>query len=220
MSALRSASFFDAARSPSDHPVAHLVDALQKRLGLDADFGTDESLAHLERVSAYAEMLVRKIGVGGTEAAAIGAAARLHDIGKVAIPSVLLNWPGKLNAAEIRVVQTHTMIGHDLLVDANSQDLALAATIARSHHERWDGTGYPDQLSGEQIPLAAQVVAVADTFDALTTDRVYRPAFPVEAAVRVMEDGAGSQFDPKLVSDFLRCLTRAVAILEHLPDAV
>lgn len=212
-----SAALIDVTR-PRSHPVTHLVDDLVKRLGLDGDFGADESLAHVERVSSYAEVIARRLGIGRGEATAICAAARLHDIGKVAIPSRLLNRPARLSASEMRIVESHTIIGHALLAESGIADLEIAAEIARFHHERWDGSGYPDGLAGEDIPVSARIVAVADAFDALTTNRVYRSAFPITVALQIMEDGRGTQFDPEVLAAFISNRRRMMSILEHIPD--
>jgi putative two-component system response regulator len=135
-------------------------------------------------------------------------ASPLHDIGKVAIDDAILRKPGRLTTSEFEIIKRHTVIGCDILsraaTDLPSADyLGMAIAIARHHHERFDGAGYPDGLSGQAIPLAARIVSVADVFDALTSDRVYRTAIMPEEALHIIEEGSGSQFDPMLVQAFL-----------------
>jgi putative two-component system response regulator len=126
-------------------------------------------------------------------------ASELHDVGKVAIPDRILLKPGKLTVAEFEVMKTHAEIGHRLLADSDTELLRLAATVALTHHERWDGGGYPHGIAGEEIPLEGRIAAVADVFDALTSDRIYRPAFPVGLAVDMMASERARQFEPRML---------------------
>jgi CheY-like chemotaxis protein len=136
-------------------------------------------------------------------------AAPLHDVGKVAIPDAILLKPGKLTVEERAIVETHAEEGHRLLRGSSSSILDLAATIALSHHEKWDGSGYPRGEVGEAIPIEGRIVAVADVFDALTSDRVYRKAFTVEEAVEIMLEQRGRHFDPVLLDAFMEVLGRS-----------
>jgi ribonuclease P protein subunit RPR2 len=155
---------------------------------------------HAERVAAYGIEIARSLGVARPDAPEIEFGFLLHDIGKVAIPDAILYKPGALTKEERELMARHPTIGADIIRGiAFLQD---AAKVVRSHHERWDGTGYPDGLRGEEIPIAARVFAVADVFDALTTDRPYRPALTLEEARRMIVLGSGSQFDPSVVSAF------------------
>jgi response regulator RpfG family c-di-GMP phosphodiesterase len=129
-------------------------------------------------------------------------AAPLHDVGKIAIPDSILLKPGRLSAAEFEVVKTHAEAGARVLAEADSELLEVAESIARSHHERWDGGGYPDGLSGGDIPLVGRLVHVADVFDVLVHERPYKDAFSVEDAAKEITGGAGSQFDPEIVEAF------------------
>jgi len=148
-------------------------------------------------------------------------AAPLHDVGKVAIPDAILLKPGKLTAEERAIVETHAEEGHRLLKGSSSAILDLAATIALSHHEKWDGSGYPRGVRGEAIPIEGRIVAIADVFDALSSDRVYRKAFPVEEAVAMMRSERGKHFDPVLLDAFLEVLgSSGPDAREHVRDLI
>ncbi len=156
---------------------------------------------HVDDVSLLAVALGRELGLGVAELDDLAQAADLHDVGKVAIPSSILDKPGPLEEEEWHWMRRHTLIGERMLAGAPA--LRNVARIVRATHERFDGTGYPDALAGEEIPLAARVIAVCDAFDAMVSDRVYRPALSYEQAIRELERGAGTQFDPRVVSAFL-----------------
>jgi putative nucleotidyltransferase with HDIG domain len=153
---------------------------------------------HTERVSTMAKALARRLGYTGAELDAIEIGALLHDIGKIGIPERILNKPGKLDDEEWRVMKEHPVISEYILSDVGLPNVVLE--IARSSHERLDGKGYPDGLAGEQIPLPARVVLVADAFDALTSDRPYRRARPLPVALQEIRKHAGSQFCPRVVA--------------------
>lgn len=177
-----------------------------------ADAGTGR---HLDRVATYAAKASRGLGLDESTASSIASACRLHDIGKLAVPTEILRKPGPLSTAERRVMERHTAAGHAILANAGSPLLDLAAEIALTHHEWVDGRGYPGAMQGDEIPLAGRIAAVADAFDALTSDRVYRPAFSKDAAARILRRAAGSQFDPAVVDAFLA----AIGIAETPDDA-
>jgi HD-GYP domain-containing protein (c-di-GMP phosphodiesterase class II) len=159
--------------------------------------------AHVDRVSRYTEVIAKKLAITASSARTMRGAARLHDIGKLAIPDSILLKPGPLTASERSVIQLHTMIGYDLLRDSETELLDAAAVMALSHHERWDGTGYPHQLRGNEIALEARIAALADAFDSMTRDRPYRPALNLLEALQLVREGRGTQFDPDLVDAFL-----------------
>jgi HD-GYP domain-containing protein (c-di-GMP phosphodiesterase class II) len=173
-----------------------------RRLALAAEDRDDNTHEHTERVAALAARLAQRLGVSAAGVAHIRHAAPLHDVGKIAIPDSILLKPGRLSAAEFEVVKTHAEAGARVLADADSELLEVAESIARSHHERWDGTGYPDGLSGGDIPLVGRLVHVADVFDILVHERPYKEAFSVEDAAAEISGGAGSQFDPEVVEAF------------------
>lgn len=181
-----------------------------------ADSRDPETGEHLQRIREYCKVLAEELGQD-THAGvidqdfidAIYLASPLHDIGKVGIPDTILLKPGRLTDLEFDLMKEHCAIGADALeeVARHGEDglfLRMAIQIARSHHERWDGTGYPDKLAGEAIPLAARITAVADVFDALTSARVYKEAFTTELARSMIEQDRGSHFDPAIVDAFLR----------------
>jgi len=172
-----------------------------QRLAVAAEYHDDETFQHTTRVGEAAAELAAQLGAEEIEL--LREAAPLHDVGKLAIPDHILLKPGKLSAVEYEVMKTHAALGARLLSDSNSPVLQMAAVIAATHHERWDGTGYPEGLAGEAIPLVGRVVAVADVFDALTHDRPYKSAWSVEQAIAEIQRAAGSQFDPCVVAAFL-----------------
>jgi methanogenic corrinoid protein MtbC1 len=177
-----------------------------RRLSMAVEFRDEDTGAHIERIGRFATLLAQQLGLEVELCQLLSHAAPLHDIGKVAIPDAILLKPGPLTAEERSIVETHAEEGHRLLRGSSSTILDMAATIALSHHEKWDGSGYPRGLAGEDIPLEGRIVAVADVFDALTSDRVYRLAFPVEQAIELMIEGRGRHFDPVLLDAFLEVL--------------
>jgi HD domain len=151
-----------------------------KRLSMAVEYRDEDTGAHIERIGGLSTMLAEQIGMEPEWCARLTLAAPLHDVGKVAIPDAILLKPGPLTPEERAIIETHAEEGYRLLRGSSSSVLELAASIALSHQEKWDGSGYPRGLGGETIPLEGRIVAIADVFDALTTDRVYRKAFPVE----------------------------------------
>ncbi len=136
----------------------------------------------------------------------------MHDIGKVGIPDHILLKPGKLSAEEFAIMKRHAILGYDILADSNSEMLQAGAQIALSHHEKYDGSGYPHSLVGDDIPLFARIVAVADVFDALTSERPYKMAWDVDRALAMLREGAGKHFDPKCVEAFQAALPQILEI--------
>src|SRR5256885_8824268 len=174
-----------------------------RRLALAAEYRDDASSQHTERVGATSAAIAVQLGLAPAEVELLREAAPLHDVGKLAIPDAILLRPGKLTVEEYELVKTHAELGARLLSGSSSPVLQMAAVIAASHHERWDGNGYPEGLAGEEIPLVGRVVAVADVYDALTHDRPYKSLWPVEQAIAEIRRAAGSQFDPRVVDAFL-----------------
>jgi HD-GYP domain-containing protein (c-di-GMP phosphodiesterase class II) len=158
---------------------------------------------HTVRMSRYTKAIADQLGLEAGRAQMLRGASKLHDIGKLAIPDRILLKPTRLTASEWAVLERHTTIGHELLSDSGSEQLDVAASIALSHHERWDGQGYPHGLRGEEIPLEVRIATVADVFDALTRIRPYRPAFKVAEAFELIQAGRETQFDPAVVDAFL-----------------
>ena len=178
-----------------------------RRLSMAVEFRDEDTGAHIERIGRFSTLLAERAGLERELCERLGYAAPLHDVGKVAIPDAILLKPGPLTAEERAIVETHAEEGHRLLRGSSSSILDMAATIALSHHEKWDGSGYPRGLAGEEIPVEGRVVAVADVFDALTSDRVYRSAYSVEQAVQLMREQRARHFDPELLDAFLEVLS-------------
>lgn len=172
-------------------------------LAVASEYRGYETSQHTERVGTLSAQIAAGIGLSEESVALLREAAPLHDIGKLAIPDSILLKPERLSAAEQTVMETHAALGARLLFGSRSPLLQLAGVIAESHHEWWDGSGYPNGLAGEGIPLVGRIVAVADVFDALTHNRPYKSAWPVEQAVARVRRAAGTQFDPRVVAAFL-----------------
>jgi putative nucleotidyltransferase with HDIG domain len=173
------------------------------RLAMAAEFRDDATGQHIKRVGQMSAALARDLGLPEEQVELIRRAAPLHDVGKIAIPDHILLKPGKLAPGEFEVIKTHTTIGARILAGGRFALLRMAEEIALTHHERWDGTGYPYGLKGEVIPVSGRIVALADAFDALTSPRSYKKAQSVEEAVIDIRRGAGTQFDPRVVEAFL-----------------
>ncbi|MBY0454392.1 MAG: HD domain-containing protein [Burkholderiaceae bacterium] len=177
-----------------------------RRLGRAAEYRDNETGLHIIRMSKYAALMARSLGWSDTECELLLHASPMHDIGKIGIPDAILLKPGKLDPTEWEIMQRHPLIGAEILEDGDSDLLHMARLIALSHHEKWDGSGYPYGLAGPQIPQASRIVAVADVFDALTSTRPYKKAWPIEDAVALLQDQSGSHFDPEVVEHFMRLL--------------
>jgi methanogenic corrinoid protein MtbC1 len=177
-----------------------------RRLSMAVEFRDEDTGAHIERIGRFSRLLSEQIGMDPEFCERISHAAPLHDVGKVAIPDAILLKPGPLTPQERAIVETHAEEGYRLVRGSSSAILEMAATIALSHQEKWDGSGYPRGLAGEAIPLEGRIVAIADVFDALTSDRVYRKAFPVDEAVTIMREQRGRHFDPVLLDAFMEVL--------------
>ena len=212
-----------------------IQDVSMRALARLAEARDNETGNHILRTQAYVKILAQKLALRPKYAERLtpaiidnyAKAAPLHDIGKVGIPDEVLHKPGKLLPEEWEIMQTHAQIGADAIWGAiqDEQDveglefLYVAMEIAGGHHEKWDGTGYPKGLSGEDIPLSARLMAVADVFDALITRRVYKPAFPIEQAAEYILDGNGKHFDPNIIAVFSECLDEFRDVAKRYSDA-
>ena len=177
-----------------------------------------ETGMHIHRMAAYSKLLAQLYGLPTDQLNLIEAAAPLHDIGKVAIPDSILNKPGRLTDDEMETMRTHAQSGFDLLGRSNSKMLETGAEVALTHHERWDGTGYPNGLKGNEIPLFGRIVNVADVFDALMSRRVYKEPFPLDKTIQIMSELSGQAFDPALIDLLVKNKDQFSAIFEQNPD--
>lgn len=187
--------------------------AIINKLVTAAELRDNETGLHILRMSHIATILAARIGLSPEEQEALLATSPMHDVGKIGISDTILLKQGKLSPQEFATMQAHTTIGGQIL-SGNAPLLSMAREIAQSHHEKWDGTGYPLGLRGEEIPLVGRICAIADVFDALTSDRPYKSAWSVDRAVSLIQEEAGRHFDPKLVEVFLTCLPEILRIRE------
>ena len=178
-----------------------------ERLARAGEFRDDETGLHAQRVGDMAARIARGLGLPENIVGLINRAAPLHDVGKIGATDTILLKAGPLTEEEWLVMKRHTVLGAVILANGRADLVRMAETIALCHHERWDGTGYPRQLKGEEIPLVARIVAVADVFDALSHNRVYRPAWPMDRVIGEISKQSGSQFDPDVVAAFLRVVS-------------
>lgn len=188
------------------------------RLGRAAEYKDNETGMHVKRMSKYCQVLALAAGFSAQDASLVLNASAMHDIGKIGIPDHILLKPGKLDKEEWDVMTTHVQIGVDILSGSTSILMNMAAEIALSHHEKWNGTGYPNQLKAEAIPLVGRITAIADVFDALTADRPYKKAWTVEDAVNLINEEKGNHFDPYVVQLFNDSLDEILLIKNELRE--
>ena len=185
------------------------------RLGIASEYKDDDTYAHVQRIRYTSRIIAEEMGCSEEEQHAIFHASAMHDLGKIGIPDAILNKPGKLTAEEWKVMQSHATMGTGILKGSEAPLLQVSERIAGGHHERWDGNGYPNGLAGAEIPLEARIVAVADVFDALVNKRAYKPAWPVEDAVTLIQTESGSHFDPAVVEAFINRLDDIVKVQKN-----
>mgnify|MGYP000013210076 CR=1 FL=1 len=183
-----------------------------RRLGRAAEFRDDETGNHIIRMSTYCAIIARKLGLSDEDVELILYSSPMHDVGKIGVPDKILLKPGKLDPDEWEVMKKHTIWGAEILSGSKSQLLETAKLIALTHHEKWDGSGYPNGLSGEEIPLFGRICAIADVFDALTSERVYKPAFTNEKAFSIIKEERGRHFDPQVVDAFFESLDEILEV--------
>ncbi|MDG9927376.1 MULTISPECIES: two-component system response regulator [unclassified Pseudomonas] len=186
-----------------------------QRLGLASEYKDNETGLHVIRMSHYTYVLAKAAGYSEREADDLLNAAPMHDVGKIGIPDAILQKNGKLDDAEWAVMRQHAQIGAEIIGEHDSGLLKTARIIALTHHEKWDGSGYPNGLKGEEIPLAGRIVAIADVFDALTSVRPYKAAWPVEEAISLLRRESGRHFDPELVELFIGQMPAILEIKER-----
>lgn len=185
---------------------------LVHRLGRAAEYKDTDTGEHIARMSQYSKLLALEFGMGEQQAELLRQAAPMHDVGKIGIPDAILLKPGRLTPDEFDHMKQHAAIGAQILANSSSPLLQLAHKLAIEHHEKWDGSGYPNGLKGEQISVEGRIVAIADVFDALTTKRPYKEAWGVEEALEHMQAQAGKHFDPHLINLFVNKLDAIIAI--------
>jgi putative two-component system response regulator len=191
-----------------------------RRLGMAAEYKDNETGMHIIRMSRYAQLVALQYGLSVDESELILHAAPMHDVGKIGIPDRVLLKPGGLDHAEWNIMRRHCYMGYKIIGDHNNELLQGAATIAYTHHEKWDGSGYPRGLGGESIPLIGRITAVSDVFDALTSKRPYKKAWPLDEALDHLQRSSGSHFDPKVVAAFTRSLPEILAVKEQFADEI
>ncbi len=191
-----------------------------QRLALAAEYRDTDTARHLQRMSLYCALLARRYGLEPDRCELIRIASPMHDIGKIGTPDQILLKPGKFTPEEFQTIAKHAEMGHHILDGSEAELLKLAATIAWTHHEKFDGTGYPRRLAGEAIPLEGRIAAIADTFDALTTKRVYKPAFTLEQTLDIMREGREKHFDPSLLDTFLGAVDEVLVIKDRFSEMV
>jgi len=189
-----------------------------RRLGRAAEFKDNETGNHVLRMSHYARLIALAHGLGEESAGIIFNTAPMHDIGKIGIPDAILLKPGKLDAAEWEVMYQHPIMGAEIIGKHDNELLETARIIALTHHEKWDGSGYPQGLKGEAIPLEGRIVAIADVFDALVSVRPYKPALPLETALQYFDEQSGRHFDPTLLVAFKKALPEILRVKEIYAD--
>ncbi|MFH1478271.1 MAG: HD domain-containing phosphohydrolase [Candidatus Omnitrophota bacterium] len=187
-------------------------------LGVAAEYRDNETGSHIKRMSHYCAVLAHAIGMQGKDCHLLFHASQMHDIGKIGIPDSILLKPGRLTPEEYDLMKTHTTIGSKILSINNSKLLQLAQTIALTHHEKWDGSGYPNSLSKEEIPVTGRIVGLCDVFDALTSKRTYKEAWSIENAVEEIQRSSGTYFEPRLVEKFKELLPEITSIKERFKD--
>ena len=188
------------------------------RLSIAAKFKDDESGTHLLRMMNYSSIIARNMGLSAEMVHDILYASTLHDIGKIGIPDSILLKPGKLTPGEREIMEKHSIIGNKILAGSQSKIIQTAQTIAMYHHEKWNGKGYPKNLSKNEIPIVAQVVAIADVFDALTSKKPYRESIPLEKSKAIIKKGTGTDFNPDAVAGFFKGFNEILRIKDQFQD--
>ncbi len=189
-----------------------------RRLGRAAEYKDNETGLHVIRMSHYSRLLAVQLGLPSSFCELLYQAAPMHDIGKIGTPDEVLKKPGKLDDEEWKIMQQHAVIGAEIIGDHSDPLLQMARRIALTHHEKWDGSGYPNGLAGEDIPIESRIVAIADVFDALTSERPYKLPWTIDATVELLENQAGKHFEPRLVAEFKKILPQVIEIRDAYLD--
>jgi putative two-component system response regulator len=189
-----------------------------ERLGRAAEFKDNETGLHVIRMSHYSRIMAIEMDFDDDWVDLIFHAAPMHDVGKIGIPEAILCKPGALDDEEWNIMKGHPSIGADIIGEHDDKLLQTAREIALTHHEKWDGSGYPKGLKEGEIPLSGRIIAVADVFDALTTKRPYKEAWPVEKALNLIQESAGQHFDPHIVDVFMKCVPKILEIKDKFSE--
>jgi response regulator RpfG family c-di-GMP phosphodiesterase len=187
-------------------------------MGAIGETRSKETGLHVKRVAEYSYLLAKLYGLSEDEASILKQASPMHDIGKVGIPDDILNKPGKLTNDEFDIMKTHASLGYEMLKYSNKEILKAASIVAYEHHEKWDGTGYPRGLKGEDIHIFGRITAIADVFDALGHDRVYKKAWELDKIIEMFKENSGKHFDPQLMDIFLSNMDKVLKIKKELED--
>ncbi|MFE5319062.1 HD domain-containing phosphohydrolase [Paenibacillus sp. NPDC056579] len=213
-----------AGKSLESALLSYEIEETQKEIiftmGEIGEIRSKETGNHVKRVAEYSYILALGAGLSQEEAELLKIASPMHDIGKVAIPDEVLNKPGKLTEEEFEMMKAHTTIGYGLLKNSSRRILKAAAIVAHQHHEKWNGTGYPQGLKGEEIHIYARITAVADVFDALGSDRVYKKAWELERIIDLFREERGRHFDPRIVDAFMEYLLQLLDIREAYSEDI
>jgi len=188
------------------------------RLARAAEYRDEDTGAHIKRMGQYSTIIARRMGLSDDEVENMGYAALMHDVGKIGIPDCILLKPGKLEPREWKIMKEHTTIGAQILQNADAEFIKMAEIIALTHHEKWDGSGYPQGLRSSGIPLAGRIVAISDVFDALTSKRPYKVAYPFEESIEIIKESSGTHFDPDVVDAFFSSKREIIAIRRKYVD--
>ena len=188
------------------------------RLSMAAEYKDKETGAHIKRMSLYSAAVTRRMGLTESTIETILYAAPMHDLGKIGIPDLILMKPAKLDPREWEIMKQHTVIGAKILQGSDAEFIRLGETISLSHHEKWDGSGYPNSLKGIEIPITGRITAIADVFDALTSKRPYKEPFSVEKSLAIIREGRGSHFDPDVADAFFAIQDEILTIKKQYDD--
>ena len=188
------------------------------RLAAAVEYKDQDTRAHLTRVSQYAAFIAREMDFAKEWIENLRLAMPMHDIGKIGVPDAILHKPGKLTPEEWVEMKKHPRHGAEILKDSDNELMKMSAIVALYHHEKWDGSGYPQSIKGTDIPIEARIAAVADVFDALTSKRIYKPSFSLEETVGILDKECGSHFDPDVVAAFHRCLPKIIEVMKMYAD--
>ena len=188
------------------------------RLVLAAEYKDEDTGNHIKRISRYSALIAKKLGLSASEVQDILYASPMHDVGKVGVPDSMLIKPGRLTEQEFECIKAHTIIGADILANSRGKILRIAEQIAISHHEKWNGKGYPHGLLKERIPIVGRIVGLVDVFDALTSRRPYKDPYPVEVACDMIKKESGQHFDPDLVDVFMDNIDGILSIKEEVDE--